>query len=111
KVRELQDKGSRSQVMKTSAETAREMGEYILQTGFSPYWTSSPDTNDPCGCFRHAMFHEYLSIASFPVIDKLAEITGVDQRLDAKDLIAAGWTEGCAEDAAAACFIAADLLS
>ena len=94
------------------AEIARAMGEYIRKKGFSP----ELGLGCKCGCFMRA----YCVLTVGP--DGAHQMfTGSPVHLALRDVIGCGyheyelerhgWTRGCTDDAAAACDIAADLLS
>lgn len=94
---------SRGQVM-SPAEIARAMGEYIRKHGFSPEYC----TVSGAGCFIRA--YDEIRESDYRVASKVLEIAGATF-VTTEILKNAGWTEGCTDDAAAACDIAADLLT
>ena len=92
----------------TDSERLRAMAAYIRKHGFSPEVGGG---NGP-RCFVGAwssVADECISILRTDAGQMLREIVVDDKSVGAGDLIRAGWTEGCTDDAAAACEIAADL--
>lgn len=91
--------------MKDSAKL-RLAARYIKRNGFSPGYRVG---NTNCGCFAHAIYEvcQNAEIVS-RLWDKLSMIVGTDN-VAPQNLILSGWTEGCTDDAAAACRIAADI--
>lgn len=89
----------------TDSEKYRLMGDYIKRHGFSPEYWGVPDF---CGCFLHAA-EIGCGIAVIPNLAHLANILGTG--LGADGLVQAGWREDAdsTRDAAAACYMAADL--
>ena len=87
-------------------ETLLAMGDYIEEHGFSPRYVV-PGTE--CGCFSHAM--NAVSGGFYFIPPALGQIIG--SSIDESDLRDHGWNESAAStrDAAAACRIAADLVT
>lgn len=92
----------------TPAEIARAIGDRIRKEGFTP------DFNEEFGrcCFVAARIRENLYGDSADVaLNAIKDIViGLNSSFDAH-LNVLGWTKGCTDDAAAACDIAADLLT
>lgn len=79
----------------------RAMGDYIAEHGFS----AREHGRGKAGCFVNAR-HMATSLEWCP--DELYEVVGATS-LGVRDLLAAGWNARATKDAAAACYIAADL--
>lgn len=94
----------------TPAEIARAMGKYIRKHGFSPEYTV---LGTDCGCFWHAACVVGDDIPQrVMAMHVLADVTGTNW-FSERELRAAGWVKdrSATLDAAAACEIAADLLT
>lgn len=92
---------------KNAATLARAMATYIRAHGFSPMYS---DRNG-CGCFAHAARQVNGSAyLPYPLMNTICAVIGA-QNLMPEALRATGWTLGQTDDAAAACDIAADLLT
>ncbi len=97
----------------TPEQIARAMAAYIREHGFTPEYGSIQA--DSCGCFIHA-YHRLTNEDCFggsAVEPAFISVIGAAEYydFDEQQLRALGWTEGCTDDAAAACEIAADLLA
>lgn len=100
----------------TPAEIARAMGEYIAANGFNEQWRVG---RRGCGCFAHALGAVtgkgdkagHLYAWTEEPMPTIRSVIGADT-FHASSLLRAGWTgPKVTADAAAACDIAADLLS
>ncbi len=85
------------------------MGDYIMEHGFSPFYQRGN-----CGCFLHAADNIKGALTLRPIVDSvydaiLRPVIGCGYYF--RELSESGWTEGCTEDAAAACYIAGDILA
>ncbi len=90
----------------TPRDTLLKMARHIRKHGFSPKLADE----DGCGCFVSASIAcGEMSAESFSTMERLHDVVGTAGWFGVDGLIAAGWTEGCTDDAVAACEIAADL--
>lgn len=86
----------------TEREMYLKMAEWIRENGFTPIWQRGD-----CGCFQRAA--GYSDTPGFRVrAPILHDVLGVET-CAFPHLDRAGWTDGCTDDAVAACLIAADL--
>lgn len=92
----------------TEREMYLAMAKWLREHGFTHRWSPS----DRCGCFARAApgpsditGHMPTARLRWPI---LLGVLGVEDLWD-DTLSEAGWTEGCTDDAVAACLIAADL--
>lgn len=94
-------------------ETLLAMAAWIEAHGFDPSYQASGNLN--CGCFMHAFHRVYggmdMTAESYVLMRStlLNVINSGDVYED--DLLIAGWDSTATLDAAAACVIAADLVS
>lgn len=94
----------------TDAEILRRMAKHIRKYGFSPNLYEVAERE--CGCFLNAYGRVTGRARNFVnprAVDAVLRIAGAN--VSSADLEDKGWTRGATEDAAAACEIAADLVS
>jgi hypothetical protein len=91
-----------------SAQLYRDMAAYIKQRGYSPLYYGDHERYG-CGCFLHAANACSRTPRRLVHLSTLLEVLGV-REVSSGTLHDAGWTKGHADDAVAACLIAADLV-
>lgn len=93
-----------------NAESYQKMAAHIRGSGFSAYLRGGE--RGQCGCFIRAYFatHPGCKYQSIDNMRALLDVTGV-ANFEEHTLMRAGWDESATLDAAAACEIAADLVT